>query len=442
MFAAAVLTALLLVPAAGVPSGTVVEYEGRLVAAKGEPADTQKLFELTLLVTQAPSGRQLFWVTDEAGRGGFHWTERLGRLELDGQGNFSGQDPALAYRREEGDAVIRLLPGFLGATPELRLGARWKRGKLQSTVVGATKTGGKDCWRVEVRSPFGRKRSVLIEKTTGLIVALDEVVFMGQGEQHELRFRLKKTRRLDSKAMARTVDAFRRLDSLRGRLGRKKQNDLAKLTAEQVKQLRAQLPSIQEAAKETLLASLVSQARRDLNTQGARENTVAALRKLAIGKKVSELTLKDLRGEKAGISLKGATVLHFWQYRDKPLREPYGQAAYLDFLFRKREREGVQVIGIHVDPRVSDRNQWTDAVRTAKKFRAFMNLKYPLLVDDGAALREVGDPRRAGAKLPLFVVLDRAGKVIHYKVGFYKVDPRRGLVELDGVLTKALKGAE
>ena len=38
-------------------------------------------------------------------------------------------------------------------------------------------------------------------------------------------------------------------------------------------------------------------------------------------------------------------VLHFWDYRDKPLRQPYGQVGYLDFLRRKFDSDRLLVAG-------------------------------------------------------------------------------------------------
>jgi hypothetical protein len=67
-----------------------------------------------------------------------------------------------------------------------------------------------------------------------------------------------------------------------------------------------------------------------------------------------------------------------------------------------------------------------------------MNLTYPLLVDGGDATRQYGDPRKAGAKLPLFVVIDRTGKIVHYHAGHYEVDRDRGLEELEGAVKSAL----
>ena len=44
------------------------------------------------------------------------------------------------------------------------------------------------------------------------------------------------------------------------------------------------------------------------------------------------LTTADLAGQ--------VTILHFWEYRDQPLKEPYGQVGYLEFLFQSARRRG------------------------------------------------------------------------------------------------------
>ena len=68
-----------------------------------------------------------------------------------------------------------------------------------------------------------------------------------------------------------------------------------------------------------------------------------------------------------------------------------------------------------------------------------MNISYSVLVDSEFYLRKVlGDPRAAGARLPLFLVLDKEGKVVHYHVGFYEVDRDRGQEKLDKEVSKAL----
>ena len=43
-----------------------------------------------------------------------------------------------------------------------------------------------------------------------------------------------------------------------------------------------------------------------------------------------------------------------------------------------------------------------------------------------------------GAKLPLYVVIDRQGKIAHYHAGFYEVNRDRGLEELSNAVRQAL----
>jgi peroxiredoxin len=133
------------------------------------------------------------------------------------------------------------------------------------------------------------------------------------------------------------------------------------------------------------------------------------------------------------------TVLHFWPYRDTPLEEPYGQVGYLDFLVRKRAKDPLQVIGVTVDERVADESQRRSVAAAARKFRDFMNVGYPIVLDDGTFLKRFGDPRNAGGKLPVFVVIGKDGKVAEYRAGLYDVTPQEGLAELDKIIGKLLQ---
>ena len=133
------------------------------------------------------------------------------------------------------------------------------------------------------------------------------------------------------------------------------------------------------------------------------------------------------------------TVLHFWEYQEKPLAEPYGQIGYLDFLAQKR-KDQVQVVGIISHKQVQDPKTAKLALQSARKLRDFMNIGYPLGHETQGALAALGDPRTFEVDLPLWVVIGKDGTVLHYHVGYYEVDSNRGLEELDGVVERALKG--
>jgi peroxiredoxin len=134
-------------------------------------------------------------------------------------------------------------------------------------------------------------------------------------------------------------------------------------------------------------------------------------------------------------SLKGKVViLHFWKYSEKPLSEPYGQVGYLEFLSSRRKPQNVEVVGIATNPALRHNDSQHAGRRTARKLMEFMNLSYPVGYDDGGLLRELGDPRDSGGELPLWVVISSSGQVVHYHSGFYEVDQRLGLKELDDII--------
>jgi hypothetical protein len=66
-----------------------------------------------------------------------------------------------------------------------------------------------------------------------------------------------------------------------------------------------------------------------------------------------------------------------------------------------------------------------------------MNLSYSIALDDGALVKQFGDPRSAGGKLPLFIVIDASGKVASYHAGLYDIKPEQGLKELEAAITSA-----
>jgi hypothetical protein len=98
----------------------------------------------------------------------------------------------------------------------------------------------------------------------------------------------------------------------------------------------------------------------------------------------------------------------------------------------------VKVYGVAVDGRLADPAERGQALRGIRKLKAFMNLSYPILLDSGGLIRNFGDPRPAGAELPLFIVIGPDGRIAHYHAGTYTVDRNEGLRELSTAVTKAL----
>ena len=114
--------------------------------------------------------------------------------------------------------------------------------------------------------------------------------------------------------------------------------------------------------------------RRNIASQKQRVSGVAGLAKRFVGTQSPQLALKTLTG--GTIAPKDyagkIVVLHFWEYRNKPLVEPYGQVGYLDFLNNKniKRRLDVKTYGVAVDKRFADASQRSAAVRSVQIGRA------------------------------------------------------------------------
>jgi len=419
--------------------GTVLTYEGNFIAEKGAPAVTEKKFRLSLLIADVgDKDADLFWTVQEQGRGGWSWINHFGRFHAAGSGK--GATPTLLYERPEGTHVIRLLTPLLFRDKPLAKGTAWKTAKFNHEVTGDAKVGDLDAWRVDVRNAYGLKRRMLIEKDSPLVLSLMENVFIGQGEKHELHYKLAARKQLNEKETAATIAAYDGFIALRNQLGIVPGMRDVKWNKERLGTLRERLPSVVAHVGDGPLAEIAQDAQRDAKNQKNRAGAVALMRGKRIGKAAPQPKLFDLRGKPFDWkSTKGkVTVLHFWEYKDAPLEEPYGQIAYLDFLYRNRESKDIEVYGVANNQRLSDPSTQSRGLVSVKKLRSFMNLSYPILVDYEDALEQFGDPRVTGAKLPLFVVIGPDGKVTHYHVGTYEVNRDRGLEELTKIVAESL----
>lgn len=422
--------------------GTLVTVQGTFEADQGDPADTRKSFELSYLVSDTEeNGATLLWTLAEEGHGAWLWPDRFGQVRFAGGPPAEITLPALLYERDSGRSVVPVVGPLFFSPEPLREGLTWTAENLNYEVSGTERIADRPAWVVAARNRFGHKRTLWVDQQSPWILRLAETVFIGQGEQHELRYEVAATREFSQPDIDQTLTGFAVLSQLRDRAGRKPRDEQKEWNTNQLSQLRELLPTVAEKIAIGPLTPILKAAQRDVQEQRGRAGAVAALEEKALGREFTDVELLDGAGRDFDLDrLKGrVTVLHFWEYRDAPLEEPYGQVAYLDFLSRDHDRESLQVLGVNVDPRLRDPETHRAAVASAKKLVAFMNLSYPVLSDSANALGVLGDPREAGARLPLFVVLDREAKVIHYHVGFYDVDRLQGLAELSLVVNKALK---
>lgn len=421
-----------------VQGGTLLHYEGRL-APEGTQDAGQAIEWYVLAVPPAadsasPSGWDWLWVLEEAGRGGWDWTRRLGIVSA------SRNDQAsLQFEHDSGGYVVRL-PDFWHDSAKWHAGSTWQSrpDKLQFEVAGAEEHRGYSCWKVVVRTPIGIKRTIWVERSSGLLVDLNERVFMGRGEKYSLHLALSGSTVIDDASVTQAWKAAHQLSQLRTRLGKRQDEGSVPWTAEQLKTLEAF--SLPRDISWAPLKRLLQQVEFDRRQQASQSTSLASLQKRALGLNVRDLTFRNAKGEEVELSSlgKGVVVLHFWEYRDSPLRPPYGQVGFLDFVSRKQDRNKVQVVGVVVHQPTESPTTRQAIVRSARKLNQFMNLSYPLVYDDGSALRTIGDPRPLGVSLPLYVVVDAHGSITAVHAGLYATDPNVGLRELEQDIAKAL----
>lgn len=421
--------------------GTVGRYD----AATGSAATAEKTFDLALLLTAVDDqAAQWLWLIEESGSGGWPWCERFGtwRIALQAATDTT-QGPALLFEREDTSSVISLLSPLLKSPVEWAPEATWTAAGETYVVQKQESRGGRPLWRVAVSNGFGRSKTVWVDPDARLIRAAEQRVFMGQGEEYQLRWEVATSGQLSSEALTQWTADFGALEKLRGTLVRPPRTAEPELSAQQRQALSDALPIAQAAVQTAPLAAIVRQAERDLTLQTERAGDVEQLAAKFLGQPAAAFRLRGMGGESlTHADLAGhVTLLHFWEYRDEPLREPYGQVGYLEFLYSQRQAKGLRVFGVAVDGRLSDERTRPAALQSVRKLKSFMNLSYPVLLDEAAALKNFGDPRPAGAELPLWVLVGRDGRIVHYQVGHYEVDRQLGLKVLDDAVGRALSVA-
>jgi len=440
------LLALLALPVLAAPfddaAAVELRYTGALAKA-GRAADgtAVKRFNLYALALHEPEGgRRIVFHLSERGAGGWAWPERFGAIVLDGQRKpVSGGGIRLLYEYEGNPLPVSLPNPVSAAAP--KPGAKWTEGKESWEVVGKQVLHERNCWQIQVSTNFGRKRTLWIEVESPIVVALEERIFVGQGDEHVLTMQLEAAKFLEADQLARDTLPLPALLKLQSDLQRGDNEARPELTEAQIRIAGEILPQLLKDAADTPFSPLVSAINKDLKAQLQRTDEVAKLAEKFVGKAAPRFSLKltdktDVSSESLRDKI---TVLHFWEYQGEPLVEPYGQVGYLDFLYGRRRKLGVQVYGVAVDARSAEEQSSPAALKSIQKLKNFMNLSYPIAIDDGKLLGRFGDPTKYGAKLPLWVAIGPDGKVVHFHTGFYKINPDEGLRELDDVLVKLIR---
>lgn len=423
-------------------SAIELKYKGSLERVSRQEANMEvKQFELYCLLEEQSPGTKVAFVLDERG-GGWAWPERYGVLTLDEKSQVTNKAQIRVLYTHEGTPYpLPLSQPLFEYADKLNAEAVFTEGNQRYEVVRTIKRGSHSCWEVDVFTNIGKRQTVWVEEDTGLLVAMKSKVTMGRGDQFELLMELDTLTEVEGDKLAAIQKPLEGLLKLQADLKRRENSFTPELSKEQLALTTSSIETLTKDAADTPFSSLVGVISKDLKLQTQRGDDVEALAKRIVGKDAPEFTLNDLNGKPVNSKdlANQIVVLHFWKYHDNPLTEPYGQVAYLDYLHNKRGNLGVSVLGIAVDPRNDRANEVNLAKRDFRKFRDFMNLTYPIALNSGTLLKTLGDPREVDAALPLWVVIDHKGKVVHYKSGYYEIHPDKGLEELDNVVIPLIR---
>ncbi len=436
---------LLSICAAFVADNSALElrYKGTLEQVSRTKANVEvKQFDLYCLIQEEAQGAKLAYLVDERGGGGWAWPERFGEIALNKTFQPVGDAQIRVLHNHEGTHYpLPLNQPLFEHADKLNADAVFTVNKKRYEVVKSTKRQARPCWEVDVFTNIGKRQTLWVEEDTGLLVAMKSKVTMGRGDSFDMMMELDSVKELTPQKLASLKNSLAGLLQLQKDLKRKKDATKPELTKEQLAATSKGLEALIKDADGTPFQGLVKVINQDLKLQTQRDGDVEALAKRIIGKDAPAFELQDLYGKPVQSKAfdNQIVVLHFWKYHDSPLTEPYGQVAYLDFLHNKRKKLGVSVLGVAVDPRTDKEAELKTATRDFKKFRDFMNLSYPIAINSGSILKSLGDPRTVQAALPLWVVIDHNGKVVHYKSGYYEIHPQKGLEELDNVVIPLIR---
>ena len=410
-------------------------------AANGGAAQPLRDFEIRCLVLPQTSGFPVVLYLMDQTSDEQPWHAQFGRIEFDAEGLPSPGLPVQRHTHGGQNHWIKLWFGVFPTFAKLAPDAEWTEGEARYRLVGELVANSEPCWQLEIDAPMGRRTTLLIQKSNGAIVAAKHRFFMGMGEQFDLNLKLEELTVADAALIATWTKATGPLLKLQQQIGSAADSAAASSASKPTPPSSAILDEIDQATDGTPFATLAGVIRKEVSAGQQREKAIADLATKFVGRPAPPIVVIPLDGgEPLVLSKPGKlTVLHFWEYQEKPLAEPYGQIGYLDFLAQKR-KDQVQVVGIISHTQVQDSKTAKVALQSARKLREFMNIGYPLGHDTQGALAALGDPRTFDVGLPLWVVIGVDGTILHYHVGYYEVDSNRGLEELDGVVEKALKG--
>jgi len=296
------------------------EFSGALVQPGQGEGEILRRFEVQLF--SLPAGL-FFHVSDDI-RQGCPWPDSFGITAANPAPDTV--QPHLIYPFD-GTRYFLPLPPLVLALPEKpETGAAWSQQGWQMTVLQQKNVSGVVAWEVEAREPRGRRQTLTADAATGYLLRAEMDVFMGQGDQFVLTLARSASRPVPEGQQAGVESVSRELLALQSRLKRRPDAQLAELSARQVRDALDALPQLTKLAAGTPLERLVRQIQADADQQQQRLDSAANRSQALMNSQIPDFSLALVSGQTLpAASLRGrTTVLHFWDYRDAPLAEPYG----------------------------------------------------------------------------------------------------------------------
>ncbi|MFO0425919.1 MAG: peroxiredoxin family protein [Planctomyces sp.] len=402
-------------------------YHGVLTQADDAEAPIVRRFEVLRL---QHDGSNFFHVLDDPGNG-CEWPESFGWIS--NETDDPSRVPHILYELDGTIHPVTLPPFQVNVPEDAAEGSEFEQQGLRMTYIGKKSQNQDERIEIEAREKRGRRQTLTVSAKSGDLRKVRAEVVVGRGDRLALTMEETEASLLSGDMVIRLNQLQNDLAALQKSLNRRSGTLRAELSLRQIELVREKIPAATEAATGTPLQELVSRISSDVEKQNRRANASITRAAEVMNSDAPDFSLNLIQGGTIDSeSLRGhVVVLHFWDYRDQPLSEPYGQTGYLDFISNQRSRMKVKVLGVCTGQEFQSPDGLPKAKRSARKLTEFMNLTYPVAYDDGALLRAVGDPRESNGNLPLWVVLSADGKIAHYHAGFYEIDPAKGLQELD-----------
>ncbi|MBT5020019.1 MAG: redoxin domain-containing protein [Planctomicrobium sp.] len=381
----------------------------------------------------ANSTAKIFYVLEESNNS-LPWVEQFGETDRKKK-ILANSGIVIGYRHLDRNYVIPVGLPFFADHKELQEDYEWNSADGEFVVSGEKVVNGHPCWEVKATIGIARHHVFYVRKSDPIIEAATQTVFMGPGDRFRLKFE-----RDDTEAKAESPEKINQtiqlLTQLKSDLKRDEDKRFEPVQPKQIKSIASSLPTLIKTSQETELKGFVKEINTAVQLSLSRNSRVEDLAGSMLQQEIPKFTLQKLNAEEiSSSSFAGKTViLHFWDYANPTLEQPYGQVGYLDFINSRWSDKGVLVYGVAVNSQLTDPETKAKAIREIQKLKQFMKLGYELTIDSGSVLNGFGNPTRLGEELPLWVVISPEGKIAHYKTGFYEVDNRVGLREIHDLL--------